>query len=196
MFMIREDGTMDEGGGAAEEEMVFADEEDDHIDSEEEEDDDIIVGSQNLCRVCGKSLEGEERNVKVGDNTLNRAFSKLYQIDVCMEPDYIPKNVHYKCFWALKQNLTKFDKKSPVAPPALAKFVKDKRKCSGCNQYNTGHNRSSCPVLAEKKLRQKKVKLMDLKRREQGNARCQEWMTFTEEFCQKSGEEEIDLLGM
>ena len=94
------------------------------------------------------------------------------------------------CFQALQRNLKKADKKSPGLLPVLARFVKVNRKCTGCKQYNTGHNRAGCPKLSKNTTKKKKrVKLMELKDRDQGNKRCEEWLEYTKEFCDKKGDD-------
>ena len=198
MFMVTEDGSRVESGSGDERVDEPAD---DHggggVDIEEDPNSNSnLVGDQNLCRVCGKSLVNEKRNLSKSEKHLPRAFNNIYGIDVLKEDDFYPKLVHSKCSQALQKCLKKFDKNSPgLYKPNIVTFVKENRLCTGCNKYNTGHNRAGCPELLEKTTRKKRQKLMELKNRDQGNKRCQQWFEMTKSFCEKNGEEMEDLLG-
>ena len=201
MFMVREDGSRVDTEAAGE----ILDEQSEHVDvgvggvvndDLEQNINTELVGDQDLCRLCGQTLVSDKRNVSKSEKFLPRAFKNIYDIDVLAEADYYPKLVHKKCSLAIQRSLQKFDSHSPgFTKPALARFVKGLRKCTGCNKTNPGHNRATCPGLLDKSFRNKKVKLLDLKNRDQGNKRSQEWYEYTQTFCKVNGEDLQDLLG-
>ena len=195
--MLREDGSMVETGFVENREEDPAgldpgegDGEDEDLNSNKE-----LVGDQNMCRLCGNSLDKDKRKMSKCENHLPRAFNKLYGIDVTEEQDFLPRFVHDNCSKKLQRCVQKIDKKKPVTAPQLARFTKANRKCTGCNEFNTGHNRAGCPTLNKKVPRKKRQRLLDLKNRDQGNTRCKEWYEMTQKFCQENGEELEDLLG-
>ena len=54
----------------------------------------VYVGDQKLCRVCGKVLGNAQRTTAMSDQSLGRAFKKLYAIDVTQE-----SSPQIACLW-------------------------------------------------------------------------------------------------
>jgi hypothetical protein len=191
--MVTDDGTRLEADDAQEDTIM-----DEDIDVENNDENTDIVSSQQLCKVCGKNLGN--RIIPKDDRFLPEMFLDFYQIDVQSEPDFLPKNLHRYCFQSLERKFKKFCKnkkeKVPDGIPLLPAFVqKGQQKCTGCNKYNTGHNRASCnEVSSQKSVRKKRRQLMDLANRDQGNARSKDWLAYTEKFCKDNGEDLKDLL--
>ena len=155
-----------------------------------------VVGSQSICRVCGKNLG--ERTVLKTEKRTKRAFLKLYDIDIDSDPEYFPHLLHRSCSQLLERLLKRDDLRKKIIPedlPRVPVFIQRASKCTGCNQYGTGHNRSTCPKLsAEKSGRRKTKLLMDLNDRRQGNSRTKDWYDDTKKFCTDKGEDLKDLL--
>ena len=97
MWMVTDDGTRLQA--EQEEDEEEEDEEDENLD-----DNSVgmleVVGSQAICRVCGKNL-GERTVLKTANRT-KRAFVKLYNIKIDSDPEYFPHLLHRSCLQLLK----------------------------------------------------------------------------------------------
>ena len=163
------------------------------VDAVEEE---TLTDVEELCRVCESSVEDDPRKILKTAKNLPAAFSKLYDIDINTEDSSMQTYLHRKCFFKIDRAYQKSRKNVAVPDlPNIKKFVTRMRKCTGCNQYNTGHNRGSCPaVTSSKSSRKKEKQLMELTKRENGNTRCKEWFEYTKKFCEDNQEDVQDLL--
>ena len=182
----REHGQGDDAVEAQQEEDVYV--EDENLNE--------VVDAKDMCRVCESSIDTDSRKMMKTSKSLPAAFSKLYGIDIKAEDSSMPTYLHQKCYMKIDRAYQK-SKKNVAVPdlPKIKKFVTRMRKCTGCNQYNTGHNRGSCPEVSSSNSRRKKKKpLMELSKRENGNVRCKEWFEYTEKFCEDKHEDLQDLL--
>ena len=169
---------------------------DNWVDVDEDENCNVVASDENLCRFCGENIgqpTNKDKPVEKTEKILPLAFSKLYNIDVLAEDESIPKLLHRNCFKKVERAYKKSTTKSPKeAPPKIKQFVSRLRKCTGCNQYNTGHNRTSCPEISSNN-RQKK-RLMEMINRVKASGRCKEWLEYTEESCKDNNEDLVDVL--